>query len=186
METFKKVGINIVTWLMDIKQTCPKCSGMKKISCSCDESTRLRKCTACNGTGQISVKKEVVDYKEISKCEVCNGKTVHYCQTCDGAGVITNINKKEVKCLDCMGEGIVNCTACKGTGSMFAEEIKIVEENQICDKCKGEKKVKCNVCNTNHMIECPTCKGKGTTYKTAKLAFIGFVLLFLGFLFGWI
>lgn len=186
METLKTAGIKFVTWLKDIKQTCPRCLGQKKVKCNCDELTRLRKCPSCGGSGETTIKRETAELKEISKCEECKGKKFVYCSSCEGAGVITNSNGKEVKCIDCMGESIVTCVACNGTGAVYEEVKKIVEERQICERCKGAKKVKCNFCDVNHLVVCPTCKGKGTTFRTTKLLFICAVVVFIGFVFGWI
>ncbi len=138
-------------------------------------SSNLRACDVCNGTGKIGI---------TVKCPDCGALGYKICGKCDIHG--------KVQCPKCLGIKTEPCTMCRGTGEM-TETLYVLEnatslllggkpvekQKVVCTRCDGRRVIPCEKCEGSGVIDCPHCggehqvkctscdgKGKTTEYQT--------------------
>lgn len=111
------------------RETCPTCSGKKKVTESTGNRSIERTCPNCSGKG-------------VALCATCEGKAWLECTKCESTGQTRCATCKgtaeQAACTKCDGTGIAVCRSCRGAGQY---------RGAPCDACKGEKETLCSSCN---------------------------------------
>ncbi|MBL4770763.1 MAG: hypothetical protein JKY61_06400 [Planctomycetes bacterium] len=156
---------------------CKACRGSGTGPCDLclGKGKRPRKCSACQGSGEMAALK-TSPLGPKGDCPWCSGVRVSDCLACKGTQLqtlpcLTCQGRKKSVCRTCNTFKKRPCKRCHGSGSVRTGSLaKIIKTDTVpCKDCDGEG-LREKLCDRGWK-SCTTCKGEGQAAQTCRHCF---------------